>query len=319
MLNVRDFGALGNGVSDDTAAIQATVAAAPNHSVITLPEGAYRLCATVDCGEKSLRLHGDCAGQAGVPSLGGSFLTGTVAGPLWKVNPPSVAAGVADVGFDNRHPLGTGLAIAGHSNTVERVSIYAYIGINAGEHNFSTVIRQVQGVGLVGMPPGSIGILTGGHASVQAFDLVGWDQAVRAYGVGLDLRQGRLEVNRLGLMLGMTGTGESWIASAVAVDAITLEANDVGIVARNLVSARIGTITMQGSVNAPSHQSQKGLVVEYAQQTAFSNIVISGDYRTSAVELWAGGSSSWHGVLATNSYAGAKVWDIRAPIRSFEV
>ncbi|MEU2740212.1 glycosyl hydrolase family 28-related protein [Streptomyces sp. NPDC007095] len=44
-LNVRDFGAKGDNVTDDTAAIQAALAAAPMGGIVYLPAGAYRTSA----------------------------------------------------------------------------------------------------------------------------------------------------------------------------------------------------------------------------------------------------------------------------------
>jgi hypothetical protein len=41
-LNVRDFGAVGDNLADDTAAIQAALAAAPMGGIVYLPAGAYR-------------------------------------------------------------------------------------------------------------------------------------------------------------------------------------------------------------------------------------------------------------------------------------
>ncbi|MCX4969388.1 glycosyl hydrolase family 28-related protein [Streptomyces sp. NBC_00654] len=41
-LNVRDFGAIGDNAADDTAAIQAALAAAPMGGIVYLPAGAYR-------------------------------------------------------------------------------------------------------------------------------------------------------------------------------------------------------------------------------------------------------------------------------------
>lgn len=42
-LNVRDFGARGDGLSDDTPYIQAAVMAAPAHSRVLIPEGTYQI------------------------------------------------------------------------------------------------------------------------------------------------------------------------------------------------------------------------------------------------------------------------------------
>lgn len=48
--NVRDFGAVGDGVTDDTAAIQAAIdaAAATDDPVIQFPEGVYRVVGAED-------------------------------------------------------------------------------------------------------------------------------------------------------------------------------------------------------------------------------------------------------------------------------
>ena len=42
-LNVKDFGALGNGEHDDTCAIQAAIMACPSDSRVLVPEGVYKI------------------------------------------------------------------------------------------------------------------------------------------------------------------------------------------------------------------------------------------------------------------------------------
>lgn len=62
VLNVRDYGAAGDGVTDDTAAIQAAVDAANNHggAVVYVPQGTYRLSASLDVYSRiSVRGDGD--------------------------------------------------------------------------------------------------------------------------------------------------------------------------------------------------------------------------------------------------------------------
>lgn len=320
MLNIRDFGAIGDGITDDTNAIKATIAAAPNHSVIYIPEDSYLISETIDCGDKSLRIIGDCAGQAGVPELGGSFLTGIVNGPLLKINESSNAASVSDIGFNNRYITGIGLKIAGHTNSVERVSICAFIGLDASGNVFTLSLKDIHGVSFTPIPIGSVGVLISGHTSLQSFDLTNWDNAVRASGSGIDIRQGRVEVNNVGLMLGMNAIGQSWILGATTIEGITLEANEIAIISRNLVSSHIGQISIQGSVNSPSHQSQRGMLVEFAQECEFSNIVTSGSYAISAIEVWNSNvPSNWNNIFPTNNFFGAKIWDIKSKLSSFRI
>ena len=47
-VNVRDFGATGDGVTDDTAAIQAAIASANAETIIYFPEGTYKVTGTLE-------------------------------------------------------------------------------------------------------------------------------------------------------------------------------------------------------------------------------------------------------------------------------
>jgi hypothetical protein len=47
VVSVKDFGAVGNGTADDTAAIQAAIAAIPTNGVLVFPQGTYRTTSTI--------------------------------------------------------------------------------------------------------------------------------------------------------------------------------------------------------------------------------------------------------------------------------
>lgn len=66
--NVLDFGAVGNGTTDDTAAIQAAINAQPaTGGSVYFPIGTYRITAALTwAGKASLKLFGDHAGRDGV-------------------------------------------------------------------------------------------------------------------------------------------------------------------------------------------------------------------------------------------------------------
>jgi parallel beta-helix repeat protein len=55
--DVRDFGATGDGVTDDTAAIQRAIASLPDGGTIHVPDGTYQVDATGDTGGVALRSH----------------------------------------------------------------------------------------------------------------------------------------------------------------------------------------------------------------------------------------------------------------------
>lgn len=69
-VNVKDFGALGDGVADDTAAIKAAIAAAGT-GVVSFPRGTYLLASTIAL-TTAVSLVGEGAGAADSP---GSALT----------------------------------------------------------------------------------------------------------------------------------------------------------------------------------------------------------------------------------------------------
>lgn len=73
--SVKDFGATGNGVTDDTAAIQAAVTAlsAAGGGFLRFPSGTYKITSTVTIASNQMRLSGDIFGETTIlfmPSVG---------------------------------------------------------------------------------------------------------------------------------------------------------------------------------------------------------------------------------------------------------
>ncbi len=58
-VNVKDFGAVGDGVTDDTAAIQAAIDSAPDGKTVFFPSGTYRATSQISIDTKGIRLVGD--------------------------------------------------------------------------------------------------------------------------------------------------------------------------------------------------------------------------------------------------------------------
>jgi hypothetical protein len=63
-VNVRDLGAVGNGVANDTAAFNAAIAAVPNGGTIYVPAGVYMVASTLDVKLKKMHWLGDGFNQS---------------------------------------------------------------------------------------------------------------------------------------------------------------------------------------------------------------------------------------------------------------
>ena len=74
VVNVKDFGAIGDGVADDTAAIQAAITAA-NGGTVFFPKGTYLTSATLLCDKIGASIIGD---SAGVATISATHTTGAV-------------------------------------------------------------------------------------------------------------------------------------------------------------------------------------------------------------------------------------------------
>lgn len=315
--NVRDHGAFGDGIADDTQALQALISSVPTRSCIYFPTGHYKVTATLDCGTgaqaKGLTFKGDGQGKPGNQYQGGSVVRGNVAGPLLKTAYPASGVTITDLGFNNINALGVALQVGGNSLFLDRLSIAAYRGIWAPENTFTMSVSNVQCV-WNGFPIGSVGIQTSGHCSIRAADVVGFDHGIRACGLGVDIRSCRIEVNRTGLMLGMTHAGGNSNLTGAVIEALSLEANDTAIHCNVLTGASVRGIGIQGTVNSPSGGSVRGIYAGIAKATEFQGIIISNSYSDAAVKIQPQfGTQRWSNCIVGNVHATGKKWDIPDP------
>lgn len=296
-LNLKDLGAVGDGRTQ-------------NHSGFYLPAGDYRVSATLDCKAKGVRLIGDSQGLPGNAYNGGSRISGSVAGPLWRIAYPSAGASMADLAISNLHPTGLGIEVGGVNVAIERMAICAFKGILSPDGTFTCGIRNViVHCTLPGNPVGSVGIQLNNHTSLHAGDIVGFDHGVRVSGVGNDLRNLRIEVNRVGLILGMNTAGAVWHTNGTSVQSLALEANDIGIIVRAINTTQVGGILIQGTANAPSGGSVIGMVIEIAKESAFTAISATGGYKDVAIRVSPGDLRfSFKHIHAQNALG--RAWDL---------
>lgn len=58
VINVKDYGAIGNGIVDDTLAIQQAIQAAGSNSIVFFPSGIYNVTSTINLLQDSMTLLG---------------------------------------------------------------------------------------------------------------------------------------------------------------------------------------------------------------------------------------------------------------------
>src|SRR5947208_14541849 len=86
VLNVKEFGAVGDGVTDSTAAIQAAIAAIADGGTLYFPTGTYRVSSTIDLSSKqAVTVLGDSV-RSGAANIG-SVIAGNIIGTLVKYVP----------------------------------------------------------------------------------------------------------------------------------------------------------------------------------------------------------------------------------------
>ncbi len=95
VLNVRNFGAKGNGTTDDAAAIAAVIAQAPAGSVVYLPAGTYRLTQTL-CLKPDMILRGDGSALTSLIFEGAGTASRCIGIIRWDSNQPTAYVTLTD-------------------------------------------------------------------------------------------------------------------------------------------------------------------------------------------------------------------------------
>ena len=125
VVNVEDFGAVGDGVADDTAAIQAAINSVPNGGSVRLNKGTFLVSATITIPHSNVILEGSGADfpHNGVVTQGIYALTtlrwaGAAGGTMVKIYSPTGASspkqngcGIRRIYFDANATAGIGVAI----------------------------------------------------------------------------------------------------------------------------------------------------------------------------------------------------------------
>lgn len=210
LINVKDYGATGNGTTDDGPAIQAAITAAPDGATIYFPRGIYRVATgswthPVDGAKvgihnagKRLSFRGDGggsilrAGAAGVDVL-------TYAGTDTPDYLRAQISEIRDLKFDNPavHANCTALTLdRGYRNTVRNIAISGPSEGPAATILFTTGIR-VRNSWIVGIRDCWIFDCTTGIKATEKYGTTGWDGPSNA----LTIYGGEIKDNTIGIDL----------------------------------------------------------------------------------------------------------------------
>ncbi len=232
--NVRDFGALGNGSADDTAAIQAAIdhlgSSALNRGEIFFPPGTYNMgsAATFNtAGEMSIRFRG--VGK--LSTLSGSF-NGYLLRRDVDNGPWSGGIVVEDLSFANGHATGGCLRLGDAVGAAVRGCTFSgYRCLNATSANgninqsFTVDACQFSSNSITG----AIAIIAGGNSTILDCDITGFYRGIVIYGTSVNVIGCRLEVNTVGIALGVLEDGTVSSTNSLNVLGVQMESCGTGI------------------------------------------------------------------------------------------
>jgi hypothetical protein len=239
--NVKDFGATGNGSTDDTAAIQAAIdwTMSDQRGTIYFPPGQYKTTAALDLyfgtgANQSIILRGD--GMA-------SHIVGTFNGyiidrydPDWMTPSGNIVIEKLFV-TNGSDVIGSGAMRLGNCNNavVRDCKIEAMNGIILSESDLDATFLSnncaVINCSISCSNPGSLpfwttgsnGIMTGNGTSLINMDIGTFDCAIRMCGTGCNMLSGRLEVNNYSVIFGVDHLGNSAPAIGCSAGGFTNE------------------------------------------------------------------------------------------------
>jgi hypothetical protein len=311
--NVKSYGAKGDGVTDDTSAIQGAITDLAAGGILYLPAGTYLVSSTLDLSAKTCwTIRGDGIRSG---SHNGSTIIGNIAGDLVKF----VGAGTGNtflcdaITFRNTNAAGTALHVESFTvGEVHYCQVAGNRGIYAPQNTFTLHINTVKFNGSLSTFPNGIGLISGAHTVVQACDLSGWSEGIRASGTCVDITGCRLEVNKTALNLGVFADGTTKALSRSMIAGNSMEANDTGIRVVSLSSSIIAGIAGQGSPGSPSGQSQLGIYDTGSSDVTYLAVSMGGTFSQAAMRIANGTprASFWN-CRPSNGLATGKIWDVQ--------
>jgi hypothetical protein len=147
---------------------------------------------------------------------------------------------------------------------------------------------------------------------VESSDFTGWAEGIRAAGSGLSVIRSTFEHNGIGARLGADPQGNNWGYSRSALQDLSFTDNDTALSLQVASFDVFSNISITGSGNAPSGQSQYGLNIHWNDTATFSQVRIGGGFSNAAVYLYSGNDSTFYSSIVSNTIVGGTVWNTQA-------
>ena len=197
------------------------------------------------------------------------------------------------------------------SASFDNCTFSGHIGLSL-QSGTATALRSVKFIGDGGAAGSQIGLLAWGPTECLAedCDFSGWHEGMRAGGSGISVIRSMFEQNGIGINLGVDQNGNFYSFGRSSFNDLSLQGNDTAISVYGTGFCSFSNITIQGSTNAPSGQSQVGLLVYFTQGCMFSRLQIGGGYSNEAACVMAGKYTTFHACNASNSISTGKVWNV---------
>jgi Pectate lyase superfamily protein len=286
--NVKDFGARGNGTTDDTAAIQAAFnAALTSGGQVYFPPGTYHVTRpiTATAATHPNGIYLDIFGSAGIIATFPGYIF-DFAGDDGE----AVSIHVTGLSFSNNLVQGGGIQISrGHNHSIRDCSFACGHPINFASTFVADVVNcflrpGVSTDGVHGSVIGTIGIMVGAGAiqggvnhstniRIRCCDFNAFEHGIRVHG-GASIHDCRIEMCGVGIVVGMTQQGAPYNSGAL-IERVDMEANGVHI------------WTPAGGY---------GVVITHCSLQADAGFSAADDGKDSPVGLWVG-EDTW---LTTN-------------------
>lgn len=256
--NVKDFGATGDGSTDDWAAIQRAVnwTTAKDRGIIFFPPGTYKVTQSIVFDGKNpdtttTSSGGSDVGELSITFMGvgdASIISGNFSDYIFKRSNGNTVSGTRafrNLRISNVHATGGGILMMGFvGGSIENCKIGAYRCVTATSYN----CLQMLNCNLAsGTASGAWGVLGANGLAIINCDIQACAHGIRHYNIGLQVIGGRIEDCTVGIMLGQDIDGSSSASSAGVILGVSMENNITGIYANSAINFLIAGVSQGGA------------------------------------------------------------------------